>query len=61
MSDSISKSLRDQSSTSFKVFDLLQCPNCTKSATMTTNDGNRTQICLGCKKVLLQDGIKPIN
>lgn len=32
----------------FKVFSL-----------MTTNDGNRTQICMSCKRVLLKDGKEP--
>jgi hypothetical protein len=28
-------------------------------STMTTNDGNRTQICMGCERVLLKDGKEP--
>ncbi len=40
----------------FKVFSLMTCKECKNSATMTTNDGNRTQICMGCKRVLLKDG-----
>ena len=42
---------------SFKIFDLLRCPNCPNgSQIMTTNDGNRNQTCLSCKTVLMTDG-----
>lgn len=44
----------------FKYFDLKKCTKCvTGSAIMTTNDGNRTQVCLTCKTVLLKDGVEP--
>ena len=42
---------------SFKIFDLLKCPNCPNgSQIMTTDDGNRNQTCLSCKTVLMTDG-----
>jgi hypothetical protein len=42
----------------FKIFGILKC-NCSKeSGIMTTDDGNRTQICTKCKKYLMRDGIK---
>jgi len=46
---------------SFKIFDLLRCPNCPKGGLiMSSNDGNRNQTCLSCKTVLMKDG-KMIN
>jgi hypothetical protein len=51
-----SPDLTDDSS-SFKIFDLLRCPVCPKESQtiMTSNDGNRTQICFRCKRVLMKD------
>ena len=45
-------------SNGFKIFPLIECPRCGKGAGFeATDDGNRTQKCLGCNKYLRKNGI----
>ena len=49
----------DNNNEKFEVFPIFNCWKCQRNDfIMTTNDGNRTQICLKCNTKILHNGLK---